>query len=111
MKIVINKNFEKEYKDEAFRGLSLKELVFAVIFLLVMASIVYVGIMKYKLPSSPAILIGMVVGSPLLILGFYKYQGMSPIEFAKEYVNFLKTSRLSYQSTEFEEEKRKGGKR
>lgn len=96
MEIKLNKNFEQEYKDDAWRGFSMREVIF------LMIAVVQVGIEMYLLYTylkiDLAMAVYMVVPSaiPVLSIGFFKYQGMTPLELLKEIYYEHKTKCLVY---------------
>ena len=73
MNININKDFEKEYKDDSWRGFSMQEVCTGV---------------------PPAI--------PLLVYGFYRYQGMNLLELIREVFEEKKSNKLCYEAGEAE---------
>ncbi|MCR5451446.1 MAG: PrgI family protein [Lachnospiraceae bacterium] len=75
MKIEINKDFSSEYKDEFWKGFSGTETVCIGI-----AAAVAVGVIAFchfKLGINPgtAVYFGVPAAIPVLILGFFRYQG------------------------------------
>lgn len=102
MNININKDFEKEYKDDSWRGFSMKETIHIGI---AAAVIVFCGVWGYfymGFPLSVTIYIGLPAAAPVLLLGFYRYQGMGIIELLKEMRYEWKIRHLVYEAGEYE---------
>lgn len=100
MNININKDFEKQYKDDAWRGFTLKEVCCMLLFLLVLFSIVYVCWKWLHLPPELAAYFAVPFGLPILCIGFLKYQGLTPLELVKELIFEYQTKLLIYDAEE-----------
>lgn len=101
MKLSINKDF-LTYKDEAIKGYSFMESL--VIILATIGAIGTCVIMVYYFSTTvnTGIYTGMMgVASPILVLGFYKYQGMSFFELLKEMLYVERTKLLTREVDEY----------
>ena len=105
MAIRNNKDFLKEYKDDAWKGFSTRELLCiigaAAIGITVDALLhFYAGI-----SLAMGVYIALPLAVPLILIGFYKYQGFLTVgRFLKEWMYELSTSRVDYISGECVEE-------
>ena len=101
MAIRNNKDFLKEYKDDAWKGFSTRELLCiigaAAIGITVDALLhFYAGI-----SLAAGVYIALPLAVPLILIGFYKYQGFLTVgRFLKEWLYELETSRVEYSSGE-----------
>lgn len=79
MKIEINKDFEKEYKDEFWKGFSGSETL--CIAIAVSVAVGVIALCNFKLGISPgtAVYFGVPVAIPVLVLGFFRYQGQDNV--------------------------------
>ena len=101
MAIRNNKDFLKEYKDDAWKGFSTKEL-------LCLAGAAAIGITVDVLlyfyagvSLAVGVYIALPLTVPLILAGFYKYQGFLPLgKFLSEWKYKLETSRILYCSGE-----------
>ena len=100
MDIKINKNFETEYKDDAYKGFSIKEC------LALLTAAALIGgetflLWKYAgLAPAEAVYIAMPAVFPVIAWGFYSYQKMSMTQCVKEMLFSRKTSLLVYEAGE-----------
>lgn len=108
MKIVINKDFEKEYKETVFLGLTLKELVTVSAAFVIESAMGFLAVIKWGIPFNASIYLGIPFALPFLAYGFYKKQDMDIVELFREYRSMKGQGTLSYESNEFI--KRKGGR-
>ena len=101
MAIRNNKDFLKEYKDDAWKGFSTRELLCiigaAAIGITVDALLhFYAGI-----SLAAGVYIALPLAVPLILIGFYKYQGFLTVgRFLKEWMYEISTSRVEYISGE-----------
>ncbi len=72
MNIPINKDFERDYKDSAWKGYSLKELKYLVSGVAVAVLAVLFFWLKLGIPVTAAIYIGVPVGAPVIFAGFIR---------------------------------------
>ena len=105
MEIRNNKDFLKEYKDDAWKGFSTRELLCiigaAAIGITVDALLhIYAGV-----SLAAGVYIALPLAIPLILIGFYKYQGFLTVgRFLKEWMYEMSTSRMDYISGECVEE-------
>lgn len=106
MKITLNEDFETEFKNEAWKGFTRRELLFAA---LALAAGFSAGIAAWWVTGLP-INVCVYFGIPFIIvvglLGLYTYQGKSTIALAKEIRYMWKTRKLACRM-----EERGGGSR
>ena len=106
MNIKINKDFE-EYKDDFARGFTLSEVVSIAVSLVLSGILVYCLWAFGGIKPDIAVYIAVPFGIPILMLGFYKYQGMSVVALIKEMRYTKKTSVLAFAAQEYTEENKK----
>ena len=101
MKIRVNKDFLREYKDDAWKGFSGKEV--ASLLLAVGAAIAFVFLLHIGFGVSPAVAVYFSVpaASPIILLGFYRYQGyLSPVRLLQEIFYTYGMKELPYAAEE-----------
>lgn len=96
MEIKLNKNFEQEYKDDAWRGFSTRELLFLLLAVIQAGTEMYLAYRYLDVELSLAVYIVVPSTVPVLSIGFFKYQGMTPLELLKEIYYEQKTKCLVY---------------
>lgn len=100
MDIKINKNFEKEYKDDAWRGFSMKEIG-ALICAAIVAGVAMYFVNRYTGPElATCVYIAVPVVAPIIACGFWTNQEMGPVKWFKEVIWWKKTSHLIYEAEE-----------
>ena len=105
MAIRNNKDFLKEYKDDAWKGFSTRELL--CIIGAAAIGITVDSLLHYYAGVSLAmgVYIALPLAVPLILVGFYKYQGFLTVgRFLKEWMYEISTSRVEYISGECVEE-------
>ena len=105
MEIRNNKDFLKEYKDDAWKGFSTRELL--CIIGAAAIGITVDALLHYFVGISLAVgvYIALPLAVPLILVGFYKYQGFLTVgRFLKEWMYEMSTSRMEYISGECVEE-------
>ena len=108
MNIEINKDFLKEYKDDAWKGFSVREVL-----ALISAACIGVGIdAALHLCAGMSIAAGVYIALPLtlpvMLIGFYYYQGfLSARRLLKELSYCMKTTTVLYASNEGEAAEKK----
>ena len=86
MKININKDFLKEYKNDFWKGFSMTDIVHIAEGFICAGAVVAVLVLGFKIPLTIAIYCAVPVAAPVIFIGFYKYQGyLSVKELVKEY--------------------------
>ena len=103
MNININKDFEKHYKDDAWRGFTLKEVCCMLLFLILLFGMVFFCWKWLHMQPDLAVYLAVPFGLPVLCVGFLKYQGMTPVELVKEMVFEYRTKFLLYDAEEVPE--------
>ena len=106
MKIIINKDFSSEYKDEFWKGFSGSETL-CIACAGAVAMGVIVGLhLKLGLAPDVAVYFGVPVALPILLLGFYKYQGNQRVmSFLRNVMETEKTRRLTMEMMAAPEQK------
>ena len=105
MEIRNNKDFLKEYKDDAWKGFSTRELL--CIIGAAAIGITVDALLHYYAGVSLAVgvYIALPLAVPLILIGFYKYQGFLTVgRFLKEWMYEMSTSQMEYVSGECVEE-------
>ena len=100
MNLTINKDFVKTYKDDTWRGFSLKEVA-ALGCALILAILTVIGIWKLTdIPADICVYIAVPVILPVLAAGFFTYQDMGILSILKEMKWGRKTELLVYEAGE-----------
>lgn len=79
MKIPINKDFLTEYKDDAWKGFSIHELITLAIAAVIGFSIMGIGVFRYGFDPSIMSYVCIPFVLPVLMYGFYRYQNYMPV--------------------------------
>ncbi len=107
MKININNDFLKEYKNDFWKGFSMTDIVHIAEGFLCAGAVVAGLVLGFKIPITIAIYCAVPVAAPVIFIGFYKYQGyLSVKELVKEYMYTGNTKRLLYESEETEPDRK-----
>lgn len=103
MKLLTNKDFEKEYKEDAWRGFSTGEVMALIGALLCCIGIMYLLWRYARMPLSAAVYPAVLLSSPVLAMGFFSYQGMNLVpELFREWYWSRKISRLTFAAGEYQ---------
>lgn len=106
MIIDLNKDFLKEYKDDAWKGFSTKELLCLIAGVAVVVLIDVALVLNFNMNPATGIYIALPVAVPIMVWGFFKYQGfLSVSDLLREYFYHNDTSVLEYDSCETGREK------
>ncbi len=100
MNIPINKDFEREYQEDVWRGFSLRQLIFLGIGVCIGASIVLFAYFYLGFPIQACVYLGVPAMAPALVAGFYTYQGMTILEYVKVILYEKKTEVLIWEAGE-----------
>jgi len=103
MRIPINKEIEKAYKDQFMRGFSAKECVYIAVSLGIIGGIAFLVERIFHLPINFCVYIGIPFGIPTMLIGFVEIQGLTLIEYIKEIIYEYKTKELYYDADELPE--------
>ena len=99
MQIKINKDFETAYRDELFRGFSTRQTVSIGI-----AGAVSFAVSAYAwkvgVPLNTCVYVGFPFMLPILTMGFFEIQGLTPFQYAKEMWYCYRTRLLLYDAGE-----------
>ena len=106
MNININKDFEKEYKDDSWRGFSMQEVCCIGIALSMAAAVSMWFYYTYHVPLNTVIYTGVPPAIPLLVYGFYRYQGMNLLELIREVFEAGEAEKIREKSMDRGREKR-----
>lgn len=99
MQIQINKDFQ-EYKEDFWRGFSLKELLSIGIATGTCAGFIFLLYQFLHIPLTGAVYLSVPVAIPILMTGFYRYQGMTLAELIRERIWQARTEILAYEAGE-----------
>ncbi len=99
MQIQINKDFQ-EYKEDSWRGFSLKELLSLIAATGSSAAVVFVLYQIAGVPMTLAVYLAVPAAMPSLLTGFYRYQGMSFLKLIRERLWRKQVSILTYEAGE-----------
>lgn len=104
MQLQINKNFEKVYKHETWKGFTLKETI-VVFVVLALTMGIAIGLWYYQ---GISVDVGVYMAFPFIIPiiagGFYTYQDMSVRMLMKEWIYCQKTKKLFFAAGEISDE-------
>ena len=106
MSIPINKDLEKEYRNEFFKGFTLKEIGHVALGLAVMGAVTALVWSRTGLSPAICIYIGLPFGIVPMYFGFKTFQGMSARKYLQELWYERKTAQLLYQACEMPKERR-----
>ncbi|MBD9337047.1 MAG: PrgI family protein [[Ruminococcus] faecis] len=94
MKIDINKDFEKQYKNELWKGFTARELTYAGVALFVAGAIAF-GVWKVTgLAINISIYAGIPFMAPIVYLAMVQHQGHTWTEYLKNIWFYLQTKEL-----------------
>lgn len=96
----VNKDFEKEYRTDFWKGFTIKEFITIFIALLVGVGVIYLIHKTLGIPIATCVYIAVPCIAPIVAIGFYEYQGMKIPELIKEVIYTRKTKILTYEATE-----------
>lgn len=101
MKLDINKDF-LAYKDEAIKGYTLLESITILLAGVGAIGTCYLLVKHFDMSINNGVYTGMLgVASPILILGFYKYQGLSCFGLLREMFYVERTKLLTREVDEY----------
>ena len=100
MNIKINKDFDKEYKDEMYRGLTPKKALSMAAAAAVAGAVVFLLYRYAGVPPAAGVYPGVFCAVPFLAAGFMTFQGMSPFRYLKEMLYAHRTRLLTYEADE-----------
>lgn len=101
LKIDINKDFLKEYKDNFFKGFSVSEVIHLAMALGVAALIMYVAVRYLYIDIVAAVYISVPFIIPIVFSGIYMYQDyLKPKDYMLERRYTLTSERLHYETEE-----------
>ncbi len=103
MRIPINKEIEKAYKDQFMRGFSARESGYIALSLGIMGGASWFVWNTFQLPINFCFYIGIPFGIPTMLIGFVEIQGLSLTEYLKEIVYEYRTKELYYDADELPE--------
>ena len=101
MNIKLNKDFLTAYRNDFWKGFSIHELIYVGAGGLCGAASAALLYFKFHIDVTLSIYIGVPVAFPVILFGFYKYQGYLPVaQLLKEMLYTYQSRKLSYDSTE-----------
>lgn len=101
LKIDINKDFLKEYKDNFFKGFSVSEVIHLVAALGVAALIMFAAVRYLHIDIVAAVYISVPFVIPIVFSGIYKYQDyLKPKDYMLERQYTLASESLHYETEE-----------
>lgn len=106
MRIKINKDIEKEYKNEFAQGFTAVECLFIAAALLELIGVTILLYIYTDLSVNLCAYAGLPVAVPTLFLGFKKFDGMSCGRYLKELLWERKTKILTFEAEEAIEDTR-----
>ena len=101
LKIDINKDFLKEYKDNFYKGFSISELVHIIAGLAVSAVIMLINVKLFGMQLVSAVYISVPFAAPVILTGIYRYQEyLKPKDYLCERQYTEASDRLHFETTE-----------
>lgn len=100
MKININKDFEEAYKENFFKGFTMKETFCIALALAIAIGVAAFFTITFSLPINVSIYLGLPFAAPVLIIGFKKFQGLTLVEYIKELIYENQIKELYYDADE-----------
>lgn len=101
MKIDMNKDFETAFRNMAWKGLTVREVVTALIALGSAAGVVIAIWQATRVPINVCVYFGIPVMIPIVGVGLVRYQGSSAWEIGKEIWYLHKTRELPFEAEEY----------
>lgn len=105
MSIPINKDLEETYRNEFFKGFTLKELLCVALGFAVMAVVAVFAFLHTDLTPTVCVLVGFPFASVPFAFGFVKIQGLTLKDYLKERIYERRTVLLVYRADELPEER------
>lgn len=101
MTVDINKDFLTEYKDDFWKGFSGSEVCALALGAGVGLAVTYFVVRYTGMNPSDAVYIGIPAAVPIILLGFYKYQGyLPPFALISEIFYSHRTQHLHFETAE-----------
>ena len=100
MNIPINKDFEREYREDVWRGFSLRQLLFLGVGVCIGAGVILFVYFYLGFPIQACVYLGVPAMAPALVVGFYTYQGMTILEYVKALLYEKNTKVLVWEAGE-----------
>jgi hypothetical protein len=101
LKIDINKDFLKEYKDNFYKGFSVTELVHIIAGLCVSAVIMFICVKIFQIDIVMSVYISVPFAAPVILAGIYRYQEyMKPKDYLFEKQYTQASERIHYETDE-----------
>lgn len=100
MQIQINKDLEEAYKDEIIKGFSIREAVYLGISVGLIGGITAFAYFRFGIMPDTGIYLGIPFAIPVLLMGFYKTQGLTLAAYLKEIIYEQRTKILLYDADE-----------
>ena len=105
MNININRDFLHDYKDNAWRGFSAKELLSITIGVGIGISLAFIVYNVAHIPMAACVYVAIPAAFPVILIGFYKYQGdMNIMELLKAIRFTKKCGILLFEGDDFEDQ-------
>ena len=101
MKIRINKDFLRDYKDDFWKGFSGREILCLAAAAGTAVLLILLLYFKAGVPPSLAVYLSIPAVFPVVLAGFYRYQGnLSPFRLLQEIVYTWATGQLTFEAGE-----------
>lgn len=100
MKIDINKDLDTDFKNVIWWGLDGPELFWGGLSFAIIGVVAFVAGYYLNVPTQHCVMVGIPFAAPTYLLGFYKIQGLSVVEYLKEYIYDKMTEELTYEADE-----------
>lgn len=100
MQIPINKDLEEAYRDELFKGFTMREAIYVIASFLLIGGVTALVWQKTGLSPDTSVFVGLPFGIPTLFMGFKRYQGLTAGAYLKEILYEYRTGMLTYDADE-----------
>lgn len=100
MQIPINKDLEEAYRDELFKGFTIREVIYVMASFLLIGGVTVLIWKKTGLSPDTSVFVGLPFGIPTLFMGFKRYQGLTAGAYLKEILYEYRTGILTYDADE-----------
>lgn len=106
MNIPINKDVEKDYRNEIMKGFTWAEAGCMALGIAVVIVVAVGAWLLFHVSPRYGCYIGLPIAFPIILLGFKKFQGLSAFAYLKEILYEKRTGILSYDAMEAPDETR-----
>lgn len=103
MRIPINQDLNKDFKNEIFKGFDWREVGFGIVGVVIVAVTAFACGFYFNVPPQMCIVVGLIPAAPVFCFGFHRIQDMTVMEYFKEFIYDKLTEELVYDADEIPE--------